>query len=148
MAARVTKTDIWAMVRRFMDAWNRHDLQALSEFYSNRIVREGRRVRLEGKEELKSLWESVLHAFPDLSVDYRHQFSVGTHGVLEWVMRGTHTGVYDSRSGNIQPSGKKVEWTGVSIWEFDDQGLILRERIYPDTAGLLEQLGVLGKVQS
>ncbi|MBI2836420.1 MAG: ester cyclase [Chloroflexi bacterium] len=145
MVTRAANIDIFALVRQFVDAWNRHDLQALSEFYSDRIVRDGRRVRLEGKGDLKRLWESVLQAFPDLSVDYRHQFSVGTHGVLEWVMRGTHTGVYESRLGSIQPTGRKVEWTGVSVWEFDDHGLILRERIYPDTAGLLEQLGVIKK---
>ncbi|MBI2850173.1 MAG: ester cyclase [Chloroflexi bacterium] len=145
MAPQVSEISIVVMVREFVAAWNKHDLEALADFYSEKIVREGRHARLEGKDALKKSWERVLRAFPDLSVDYSHQFAVGTHGVLEWVMRGTHTGTYEAYTGNILPTGKRVEWTGVSIWETDKHGLIIRERIYPDTAGLLEQLGVLKK---
>jgi predicted ester cyclase len=107
MVARRTDTYIYPIVKKFITAWNKHDLESLAEFYSDKIVREGRSETLTGKDALRGSWERILRAFPDLSADYKHQFSVGTHGVLEWVMRGTHKGVYTTDLGDIQPTGNQ-----------------------------------------
>ena len=62
------------------------------------------------------------------------------HALLEWRIRGTHKGVLRTSSGDIQPTGECVDFRGVSIWELDDDGLVVRERIYADDSSLLRQL--------
>ena len=137
---KAARTGFFDTVRDFVDAWNRHDLDALGGFYSDAIVSERSGRKLEGKDSIKRDRERLLSAFPDLAMDYRHQFSVGTHGVIEWRLRGTHKGVFETSAGGFAPTGKCVAWNGVSIWEMDESGLVIRERVYADTAGLLQQL--------
>jgi hypothetical protein len=52
-------------------------------------------------------------------------------------MSGTHQGDLDG----IPATGKQLEWTGVSLWEFDG-GKARRGWIFSDAAGLMGQLGV------
>jgi steroid delta-isomerase-like uncharacterized protein len=134
------RSDFFNTVSDFIEAWNRHDLDKLGDFYSDAVVSERSGRKLEGKEPIRRDRERLLKAFPDLAMDYRHQFSVGTHGVIEWRLRGTHKGIFDTVAGSFAPTGKCVSWNGIMVWEIGDDGLVIRERIYADTSIILQQL--------
>ncbi len=138
------RAEFFGLVRQFVDAWNRHDVTALNLFYSVNAVRElPGGVRQDGIEAVRKYHEGLLRAFPDLTLDYRHEFTAGTHGVLEWTIKGTHSGRLETPWGSIPASGKQVEFTGILVWEMDDRGYITREKLYADFAGLLAQLGAM-----
>ncbi len=138
------RPEFFGLVRQFVDAWNRHDVTALNLFYSVNAVREtpggGRQ---EGIDALRKCHEAMLRAFPDLTMDYRHEFTAGSHGVLEWTIKGTQSGPLDTPWGIVPASGKWVEFTGILVWEMDDRGYIIREKLYADFAGLLSQLDAM-----
>jgi len=138
------RPEFFGLVRQFVEAWNRHDLTTLENFYAPNVVREGPGgIRSVGIDSIRKIRQNLLNAFPDIKMDYRHQFTVGTHGVLEWTFSGTHRGAYETPWGSVPATGKKVEWTGTLIWEMDDKGFIIYERLYFDQGGLLAQLNAL-----
>ncbi len=61
--------------RDWIDVWNRHDLPAILEHYSDSVVFHSPRIsvvmgeqkdRVEGKEELQAFWSRALQAAPNL----------------------------------------------------------------------------------
>jgi steroid delta-isomerase-like uncharacterized protein len=130
-------------VRHYVDALNRGDIETLADFYAEDAIVEGPSFKLEGKAAIREQIEKDLAAFTSRSVTYRHQFSSGSHGVIEWVIRAVHTGTVETPFGNVPPSGKCVQLTGVSIMEMRADGRIVRERVYCDDAGFLKQVGAL-----
>jgi predicted ester cyclase len=59
--------------------------------------------------------------------------------VAEWTFRGTHTGP----AMGVPPTGRRVEFSGVSIYEIEG-GSFSRARIYYDTGTLADGLGFTG----
>ena len=78
-------------------------------------------------------------AFPDFQIHLDDRFGTDDRVVCRWRMSGTHQGAFYG----IAPSGKRVEWAGISIWEFDDRksrcGWAMQ-----DVTALMAQLGVTG----
>jgi steroid delta-isomerase-like uncharacterized protein len=65
------------------------------------------------------------------------QFATHDRVVCRWRMSGTHQGdLY-----GIPATGKQIERTGVSLWEFDG-GKARRGWVFSDVAGLMGQLGL------
>jgi predicted ester cyclase len=57
------------------------------------------------------------------------------------VCRWRATGTHDGELYGIPATGKAFEYTGVSVWEFDD-GKARRGWAFPDNVTLMQQLGV------
>ncbi len=137
------RPEFFGLVRQYIDAWNRHDVTTLDIFYDDTVVQESPLGALQGKDAVMTRWQALLHTFPDLSMDCRHQFAAGSHGVLEWTIKGTQQGHLETPWGGIPAAGKSVEFTGILSWEMGERGHIIRERFYFDIAGLLAQLGAM-----
>ncbi len=135
--------DFLSVTQRYVDAWTRHDISALDALYAQDAVRYRFGERLGGKKEIQSDRRSLWRAFPDMAMTYQHQFVSGTHGVVLWTIRGTHSGTFETSLGAMPATGKWVEFRGATIWEFDDRGLIVRENIYPDRLSLFQQLNAI-----
>jgi predicted ester cyclase len=78
-------------------------------------------------------------AFSDLRVDVKHRHEAGAAIILEQVLSGRHTGVWNG----IPPTGKTVDVTVCTVYAFDAEGRLAEERIHFDGARLLAQLGSL-----
>jgi len=85
-----------ALLERFADAWNRHDLDALMSMMTDDCVFEasaGPEVngqRSEGTQAVRLAYAAVFQVFPDAHwADARH-FIAGNRGVSEWTFTGTH----------------------------------------------------------
>ena len=61
---------------------------------------------------------------------------------ISWTCSGTHKGALE----NIPPTGKKVTWTGVTIYRIAN-GKVIEERGEEDFLGLLQQLGVIPPIE-
>jgi steroid delta-isomerase-like uncharacterized protein len=76
-------------------------------------------------------------AFPDLKWVNTRALQKGDVMVVEWIGSGTDTGGFLED----KPTNKKVGWRGVSIYWFDDDGLVKREITVLDPMTIMGQLG-------
>lgn len=86
-------------------------------------------------------------AFPDIKWANTRALQKGDVMIVEWVGSGTDTGGFL----DDKPTNKKVGWRGVSIYWFDDDGLVKRELNVLDPMTIMGQLGrgdSKGKVRS
>jgi steroid delta-isomerase-like uncharacterized protein len=109
-----SEADLLALLDRFADAWNRHDLDALMSMMTDDAVFEasaGPQVdgqRSEGKQAVRAAYAAVFDAFPDAHWANARHFVAGTRGVSEWTFTGT------------QKDGKRVEVNGCDLFTFRD----------------------------
>jgi steroid delta-isomerase-like uncharacterized protein len=113
-SGRGSDPDLLALLDRFAEAWNRHDVDALMSMMTDDCVFQasaGPQVdgeRSQGKPQVRAAYEAVFAAFHDAHWAGARHFVAGTRGVSEWTFSGT------------QPDGKRVEVTGCDLFTFRD----------------------------
>lgn len=109
------------VLREVLDAFNRHDLDAIMSHFSEDCVletprgpdRHGR--RFVGKTDVRQGLAARFEGIPDVSyVDDSH-FACAGRGVSEWTITGTTI------------DGDAVDVRGCDIWTFDADGRITRK---------------------
>jgi steroid delta-isomerase-like uncharacterized protein len=125
-----------ALHRRWTDAEDRHDISHLEEYLEEDIV-----VHLPGGERVAGLvaYIEMLKAQYAGLEGYRvvldDAFATDDRVVCRWRVSGRHTGNFSG----FPPTGRSVEFPGVSVWEFDN-GKANRGWVLPDIASLMGQL--------
>jgi steroid delta-isomerase-like uncharacterized protein len=79
------------------------------------------------------------NAFPDLRCTVEEQVAEDDKVVSRWRLGGTHRGNFFGVAG----TGKRVEFTGIQIDRFDENGKIVEERAEFDLLGALRQMGAI-----
>jgi ketosteroid isomerase-like protein len=116
MSKRVTVE----LLRAFLDAFNRHDLDAIMEFFADDCVfymprgSVPRGDRYVGKDEVRAGLAKRFAGIPNVHYGNDVHWACGDFGVSEWTITGTTTG------------GTRVEARGVDLLEFVD-GKITRK---------------------
>jgi steroid delta-isomerase-like uncharacterized protein len=126
-----------AIVNQHADMENRHDIEAtIVTFHHPRYEVNGE--PSDGEVAVRELLQGLMAGFPDLhaeTVRLRHM----DDGVLvEGFIMGTHDGEW----AGIPPSGNRVNFPVVGIFEFDGDRLLC-EKVFFDMATVLTQMGVL-----
>jgi len=104
--------DLVALLDRFADAWNRHDLDALMSMMTDDCVFQASAgpsidgERSEGKEAVRAAYAAVFEAFPDAHWAGARHVIAGDRGVSEWTFSGTRR------------DGTRVEVTGCDLFTF------------------------------
>jgi steroid delta-isomerase-like uncharacterized protein len=126
-----------AILDRYRDAWNNHDVEALVEFFTDDGVYEdatlGRVNR--GKAEIRAFAEEAFANSPDFHVEDSGVIidPSGRFGI-EWTMSGTH--------GGDMGTGKFFSVRGASGGEFEGNK-IKRNSDYWNMAEFMVQVGML-----
>lgn len=114
-----------ALVRAFLDAFNRHDLDAILEFFADDCVvfmprGEGPRGdRYEGKAEVRAGLAKRFEGLPDVHYgDDRHWVCGEDFAVSEWTLTGT------------PPSGARIEVRGCDLLELSDGKIIRKDSFW------------------
>ena len=84
-------------------------------------------------------WRS---AFPDGEVKVVNVIVEGDWAVVEFLNRGTHTGVLQSSLGAFPPSGRSMEVRYCSVMRVRD-GMVVEGRDYYDSSSIAAQLGLI-----
>ena len=131
------------VVKRYIDAWNRHDADAIVALfteggtYSNPMAGQG----LTG-QAIAGFAKGVFAAYPDVSFEI---VSIGDTGgglvASQWLGRGTNTG--QSADGS-PPTGRPVTLPGASFTQVESDK-IRSEQAYHDRQTIDEQLGLKAK---
>ncbi len=128
------------VVSGLVDAWNAHDPDRVAEFHAPEYVgHDIAQARPEiGPEGARRAFCRFLRAFPDLELIPDQLLTEGDHAALLWRIRGTHTGTLL----RIPPSGRRLEFTGISMLEIRGERVVRRFTLW-DLAGVLRQTGLL-----
>ena len=110
-------------MKKVLDAFNRHDLDAIMEYFSDDCAFDFPRgtepygQRFIGKAQVREGLAGRFKGIPDVHYgEDRHWLSVdGTQGVSEWTLTGTTT------------SGVKLEVRGCDLWEFRNNKIIRKD---------------------
>lgn len=109
-----------ALLETFLDAFNRHDLDAIMECFADDCVfymprgAAPRGDRYVGKTEVRAGLARRFEGIPDVHYGDDRHWVAENFGVSEWTLTGTAL------------SGKKIEVRGVDLLEFRD-GKITRK---------------------
>lgn len=85
--------------------------------------------------------EMWARAFPDGKIEITNMVTQGDHVVSECIGRGTHTGALRGPTGEIQPTGRKVELKFAEFTRYRN-GKLAEGRMYFDAYSLFTQLGI------
>jgi predicted ester cyclase len=82
-------------------------------------------------------------AFSDFNETVEDVYADGDQVITVSVMTGTHDGVFESRLGPIEPTGRSVRWSRIAIRRIEADRFV-DGYFEEDDIGLLQQLGALG----
>lgn len=133
-----------AVARRHVEeVWNKGNLSSMEETHAESYIHHDphdpwKRDQEPGTEAVKKLVHFYRNAFPDLRLTIDEIVAEGDVVAARFSSHATHK--HDC--GNISPTNKTVEITGVFWWRFAG-GKIIEGRSYYDAHGLLRQIGAV-----
>jgi ketosteroid isomerase-like protein len=120
MAATAVTVDL---LQQFLDAFNRHDLDAIMGFFADECVLETPRGpdpwgrRFVGREEVRAGLAGRFSGIPDVHYGEDHHWVSGDRGVSTWLLTGTTT------------AGQRLAVRGCDLLDFDG-GKVVRKDSY------------------
>ena len=128
-----------AAARRFIEAFNHKDLDALESCVSRDVVNHSLMPGLPaGLEGWKMMAGMFFAAFPDMQVQIDDLVAEGDKVVTRWTAHGTNTG----EMMGMPATGKAVTLTGITIDHYRDAKTVEHwENL--DMFGMMQQLGVV-----
>jgi steroid delta-isomerase-like uncharacterized protein len=136
--ARVGAPENLEIHTRCTEAENAHDLSQHRDFLHEDItVVVAGGMATTGIDEYRAGLEQLFEGMSDFKVVLEDQFATDDRVVCRWRATATHDGDYFG----IPATGSTVDYTGVSVWEFDG-GKARRGWIFPDNVTMMQQLGV------
>jgi predicted ester cyclase len=123
------------IVRKFIDAYNQHDLSSIEDFVAPAFVDHTHK---SGREGLKQLFNMAFNAFPDMHETIEDIIAEGDKVWIRVTFSATHTGEWMG----IPPTGKKVTSEMVDIYRIVN-GKHVEGRFITDSLEFLKQLGVI-----
>jgi len=112
-----------ATLEGILDAFNRHDLDAIMAFFAEDATLDTPRgsdpggSRFAGKAAVREGLASRFAGIPDVHYGEGRHWVSGDRGVSEWLLTGTTT------------TGQRIAVRGCDLWEFRD-GLVVRKDSY------------------
>ncbi len=123
------------IVRRFIEAYNKRNLDLFDEFIAPDYVDHTNKVDRDG---LKQLLTMAFESFPDLHETIEEIIAEGDMVWIRVTTTGTHTGEWRG----LPPTGKKISSPGVDMYRIVN-GKITEYRNVNDQLGFLKQIGII-----
>ncbi len=112
------------MLQAILDAFDRHDLDAIMSYFADDCVFESPRGpdrcgrRFTGKTDVRRGLAQRFEGIPDVHYGDDDHFVSGDRGVSEWTISGTAV------------DGTRIDVRGCDLWTFRDDGKIIRKDSY------------------
>ncbi len=124
-----------AIVRRFIEAYNKHYLSTFHDFVAPDYVDHTNQV---GPEGVKQVFNMAFKAFPDWHETIEEIIAEGDKVWVRLTYTGTHTGEFFG----LAPTGNKITATAVAMYRIDN-GKLVEGRFITDTLGMNKQIGAI-----
>jgi C-1 hydroxylase len=125
-----------AVIRRFTDALNEPNLDALDQIFAPDYVHHFGSSGSDNGAGFKQGAASIIEAFPDVQGRIEHMIAEGDIVSLRWIITGTHQAPFLG----IPPTGNKITCTFNIIARVKD-GRVQEDWEESDFPGLLQQIG-------
>ena len=134
----ISERKMRTMIEQSVKIWNQGELALIDKLYAPEYVRYHTDIsdKLVGLNALKEHVTSLRRAYPDLTVKIDELLVKNDMSVTRWTFTGTNEGAI----GEMPPTGKRVQVSGVTIGRFFS-GKITKEWAYWNNAAVLDQLG-------
>jgi ketosteroid isomerase-like protein len=112
------------ILRQIANAFDRHDLDAIMEHFTDDSVFEGPRgpnafgQRFVGREAVREAFAGRFSGIPDVRYTDDSHFVCGDDGLSEWLISGTAT------------NGDRIEARGCDIWKFDGDRIAVKNSFW------------------
>ena len=128
------------LIQLMEDAWLDQDIPRLQSLFTDDCVYEDMALgaRNLGLAGIAKFAHEVYGTMPDFQVRFVKKCAVDHLGASEWVIEGTWNGPFEGRDC----TGRKVRFTGLSLYEFRDGKISLVQDCWDYTV-LIKQFGVL-----
>jgi predicted ester cyclase len=130
-----------SIARRFSQVWGTGDLEILDELASPEITVSFPVFphAIKGIAAFKEMLTRLRSAFGNADIQIEEEIAEGDKVVLRWSFSATHQAEFPP---GIRPTGKRLKWTGISIYRIVD-GKVVEETGEEDYLGILRQLGLI-----
>ena len=132
-----------AIVRRWVEAFNKKNLSLIEELFTNDYVWHGPELEVRGRDGLRQLASMYLGAFPDIVIHIDELIEAGDKVVTRWNCRATHRGELMS----VAPTGKTINIGGIVISRIAN-GKIAEDWEQFDQFNMFKQVGALTLAQA
>lgn len=122
---------------RLIEVVNNHNYDGMDELFTPSFVDNNPAWGAAGLDTLKEILKSA-HSALDMKITLEDIFGVEDKVTVRITLNGKHTGTFL----DVPATGKPVSWTSIEIMRFEN-GKIAERWVQADTAGLMQQLGVL-----
>jgi len=129
-----------AIARRFIQVWGNGDLDIIDELAAPSLSVQYPVLPqvIRGSKTFRQVMDGFRSAFPDSDLQVEEEIAEDDKVVIRWSFSGTHQG---SLLG-IPATGKKVKWTGITIYHIVDRK-VMEEKGEEDFLGFLRQIGLV-----
>ena len=131
-------------VKKWMDAVNRGDLEALVDMSHPDAVHGNGGETYRGAQGIRDLFKPLIDASSEREVQINNVVESGQTVVVEFVFRFKNTGSFMTPRGTIPPTGKTVSLASIAVYELRDGKLAGSRGIF-DRVDLLTHLGMMGE---
>ena len=128
-----------AVVRRWMDAWNKQDLDAAENLLAADYVRHDANLPdIDGPAAQREFIAGIFSAFPDLDLRLEQLITQGDLVAARISLRGTHRAEFSG----VPATGNEVAFESVEIFRLAG-GKIVEQWVLMNAMGLFQQLGAI-----
>lgn len=123
----------------YEEVWARGNVDFAAEVFADEYVRHDLRPTQAGPGPAgqAQIAGAFRAAFPDLRWRIDLLLAEGDLVAARWTASGTHSGPW----GDVAPTGRRAEFSGVNIFRFGPTGKVIEIWNHRDDLGLHEQLG-------
>ena len=120
---------------------NQHDLESILQTFGRtaRYDDEPWDAHYIGHNGVRTYYDSLLKAMPDLRIEVQRRYASNEAVVVEVIIVGHHLGAWRG----LPPTGRAVRFPPLcGIFAFDDDDRLAGEKSYYDRATVMRQLGI------
>ena len=131
-----------SIARRFIQIWGKGNLDMIEELAAPSVSVQYPVMPqvIRGSKTFRRVMEGFRSAFPDSDIHIEEEIAEDEKVVIRWTFSGTHQG---SLLG-IPATGKKVKWTGITIYRIVE-GEVVEEKGEEDFLGFFRQIGLVAQ---
>lgn len=133
------------VVRKWQDAANRGDVTGIASLYApDAVLHHVLSLQpLRGREAIRQFESPMFKAFSNIQWKASNVMAKGNTVAAEFEVGATNTGPIQMPTGTIPATNRRVHLRGASFIQLNEQGQIVEERRYFDTASFMAQLGLM-----
>jgi predicted ester cyclase len=132
------------VVRQYADeVWNQRRFDVCEELFRPGHVYHDPLVPMlgPGPEGVRQHHILYTQAFPDCHVIVEDLYAFADRALARWLFTGTHSGPIKG----IEPTGRRVEITGIHLFRFS-RGGVAETWVAADHLGMFQQMGVIPRI--